>query len=342
MRNSAIKLFLSWTVSRAGFANVTLVPSITTGSRMRAFLCLKQISIAALLALSLCWGNSVQAQWNPTSDPIGAWAYSTLPSPYTYPPGHLYYPFDVSEFDGAVFQFYVLENTPSGFGPVYSDPNPKFHILSTYVYVKEDTTLPISFGGDDGSSLFIDGAFLGGHGFDEPPIYNGAWNDPNRQAIGLTIRQPDENFDRHYVEVNLKAGSNFLTLGAHNSIGGYAWDLRVEEYANPHRIKDDPNVLTISAEPLNANEELAKLAYQIGNLVTAGDIAPELEKSLLVKVYAAKADLYRGNYNAETTAANTLNALMNQIEAQSGKKITNSKAAALLKQANLVIVLLSE
>ncbi len=75
-------------------------------------------------------------------------------------------------------------------------------------------------------------------------------------------------------------------------------------------------------------------------IVDSGNIAPELEGSLLVKIDAALAALDRGNPNDAKVAMNNLKALINQVEAQTGKKITAEAAAEIIQRANEIIAVL--
>ena len=87
---------------------------------------------------------------------------------------------------------------------------------------------------------------------------------------------------------------------------------------------------------------LAGLALFIMDEVDdSGDIAPELEGSLLVKIDAALAALDRGNPNDAKVAMNDLKALINQVEAQVNKKITPEAADTIKQQASAVITILS-
>jgi len=86
---------------------------------------------------------------------------------------------------------------------------------------------------------------------------------------------------------------------------------------------------------------LARLALFIMDEVDAGNIDTELERSLLAKVNAALAALDRGNPNDAKVAMNDMKALINQVEAQVGKKITPEAAAEVIQQANAIIAALS-
>jgi len=86
---------------------------------------------------------------------------------------------------------------------------------------------------------------------------------------------------------------------------------------------------------------LAGLALFIMDEVDAGNIDTELERSLLAKVNAALAALDRGNPNDAKVAMNDLKALINQVEAQVNKKITEGAAAEIIQRANDIVAALS-
>jgi hypothetical protein len=82
---------------------------------------------------------------------------------------------------------------------------------------------------------------------------------------------------------------------------------------------------------------LATLAQFIMDEVDLGNITPELEGSLLVKIDTALAALDKGNPNDSMVAMNDLKALINQVEAQTDKKITPEAAAGIIQQVNAII-----
>jgi hypothetical protein len=74
--------------------------------------------------------------------------------------------------------------------------------------------------------------------------------------------------------------------------------------------------------------------------VALGNIDAEMEVSLLAKVDAALAALDRGNANDAKVAMNDLKALVNQVEAQTDKKIEAVAAAEIIDRANAIIAAL--
>ncbi len=85
---------------------------------------------------------------------------------------------------------------------------------------------------------------------------------------------------------------------------------------------------------------LAGLALFIMDEVDAGNIDAEMEVSLLAKINAALAALDRDNPNDAKVAMNDLKALVNQVEAQTDKKITPEAAAVIIQRANAIIAVL--
>ena len=82
---------------------------------------------------------------------------------------------------------------------------------------------------------------------------------------------------------------------------------------------------------------LAGLKAYIQQQMVLGNIDAEMEVSLLAKVDAAIAALARDNPNDAKVAMNDLKALINQVEAQTDKKITLETAAEIIQRANAII-----
>ena len=91
------------------------------------------------------------------------------------------------------------------------------------------------------------------------------------------------------------------------------------------------------SEPPPEIADLVELALLIQDEVDLGNIDAELEGSLLDKVNAALEALARSNPNGAKVAMNTMKALINQVEAQTNKKITPEAAAKIIQQANAII-----
>jgi len=85
---------------------------------------------------------------------------------------------------------------------------------------------------------------------------------------------------------------------------------------------------------------LVETALFIMDEVDSGNIDPELEESLLAKIDAALKALEKDTPNAAKVATNVLNALINQIEAQLGKKITPEVGVEIIQRANAIIAAL--
>ena len=89
--------------------------------------------------------------------------------------------------------------------------------------------------------------------------------------------------------------------------------------------------------PVTPKTMLGGLELFITGEVEAGNIDAKIAGSLLAKVEAALSALEKGTPNAETVAINNLNALVNQVEAQTDKKITAEVAAEIIQNANDII-----
>jgi hypothetical protein len=85
---------------------------------------------------------------------------------------------------------------------------------------------------------------------------------------------------------------------------------------------------------------LAQLKAYILQQVGLGTIDVDLEGGLLDKVDAASETLASGNPNSAKPAMNNMKALINQVEAQTGKKIEADTAAAIIVRANAIITAL--
>jgi hypothetical protein len=70
---------------------------------------------------------------------------------------------------------------------------------------------------------------------------------------------------------------------------------------------------------------------------TVGTIDPVIAPSLTAKVNSALAALSRGNENDAKLAVNNLKALVNQVEAQTDKKISWAAADAIIAQVNAIV-----
>ena len=71
------------------------------------------------------------------------------------------------------------------------------------------------------------------------------------------------------------------------------------------------------------------------------DIPEGTENSLIAKLEAAKQKLEDNNENNDAAAINNLQAFINQVEAQRGKKISEEDADYLISKAQQIIDLLS-
>lgn len=94
-----------------------------------------------------------------------------------------------------------------------------------------------------------------------------------------------------------------------------------------HPVEIVENTISLVADPAQALNELI-------DLVEAMNIHHGTKESLLTKLYAAQDSLDRGKSD---TAANQLNAFINHVEAQRGKKLTDAQADELVERANCII-----
>jgi hypothetical protein len=87
--------------------------------------------------------------------------------------------------------------------------------------------------------------------------------------------------------------------------------------------------------PEPADTELVQaLIDQVSALAASGEIDDNMVNSLMSQLRAALASLERGNFNS---ARGQLGAFINHVEAQQGKKISDSAAAELIAQAQAIL-----
>ena len=101
-------------------------------------------------------------------------------------------------------------------------------------------------------------------------------------------------------------------------------------------------VQTVTVAPGPPDSQLWHLRGLIVARVQSGGIDAELEQPLLTKVDGAISALERGNRNDAKVAMNDLKALVNQVQAQSGKKIDPATATEIIERANVIIAALEE
>ncbi|MBM3475912.1 MAG: HYR domain-containing protein, partial [Armatimonadetes bacterium] len=99
-----------------------------------------------------------------------------------------------------------------------------------------------------------------------------------------------------------------------------------------------PATQLVTIEPGEPENQLDNLGEAIGLGVTDGSIAAEIQGSLMSKVTAALTALADNRPNDAKIAANNLKAFINEVRAQTDKKIDDATAAALIARANQVIV----
>jgi hypothetical protein len=90
---------------------------------------------------------------------------------------------------------------------------------------------------------------------------------------------------------------------------------------------------TDTPEP-TGTELVQALIDQVNSFAASGDIDGNMVNSLMSQLQAAMASLERGNFNS---ARGQLGAFINHVEAQQGKKISDSAAADLIAQAQAIL-----
>ena len=98
-----------------------------------------------------------------TSSPTNAWAYLKLPNAgkgfdTTYVPVR-------PDYDNATFQGFVITPDDGAWGGSNFFGEDTFYIFRTTITSSVDLTIPLTWQGDDGHSVYVDGAFQGGGGF---------------------------------------------------------------------------------------------------------------------------------------------------------------------------------
>jgi hypothetical protein len=98
-----------------------------------------------------------------TGTPEDSWTYAML-SPAGQSITTTYFPTSRSDFAAAVVQGYATYDTeyPSFFTGSALDT---MHVFTTFLYTPTDMSIALRMNGDDGHSLFVDDAFVGGGGF---------------------------------------------------------------------------------------------------------------------------------------------------------------------------------
>lgn len=106
-----------------------------------------------------------------------------------------------------------------------------------------------------------------------------------------------------------------------------------------------PTVTALPATPtvtatatINPSDGIAALIARVKSYVASGQIAGQMENPLISKLQSAAQNLSQGKTN---TTINELNAFINQVQAQRGKKITAAAADDLIVRAQAIIASLS-
>jgi hypothetical protein len=161
-----------------------------------------------------------------------------------------------------------------------------------------------------------------------PPDITVPESDPMGTAVNLGQPTVSDNYDTVFTVSNnapalFPLGDTTVTWTVSDSSGNTS--------SAQQKVTVEPGT------PLNQLRNLVKL---INYSVASGGVAPEMQTSLLAKINAAIAALVQGNANASKVAMNDLKALVNQVEAQTDKKITPAVAAEIIVRANRIIAAL--
>jgi hypothetical protein len=90
---------------------------------------------------------------------------------------------------------------------------------------------------------------------------------------------------------------------------------------------------TVTVDLTASMKKMDELIAMVKDYVTSGEITGQAENGLLMKLETIKQKLLNGKINP---AANEMGAFINQVQAQSGKKITEPAATALIAKAQEV------
>jgi hypothetical protein len=161
-----------------------------------------------------------------------------------------------------------------------------------------------------------------------PPDITVPESDPMGTAVNLGQPTVSDNYDTVFT-VSSNAPALF-------PLGGTTVTWTVSD-SSGNTSSAQQKVTVEPGTPLNQLRNLVKL---INYSVASGGVAPEMQTSLLAKINAAIAALVQGNANASKVAMNDLKAFVNQVEAQTDKKITPPVAAEIIVRANRIIVVL--
>jgi hypothetical protein len=134
--------------------------------------------------------------------------------------------------------------------------------------------------------------------------------------------------DDHFVTTEFKTPGQFATM---------TWNY------DTHYLPDDATTREGFPGPFGAwivstTNPIAVQIILLKDLVTSMDLHDGIEKSLLAKLENAIKSTQKGQANA---AANQLEAFINEVEDQSGEKITSEQANTLIADAQEIIALLN-
>ena len=227
--------------------------------------------------------------------------------------------------------------------------------------VSGDTTVSISNTGSGyeltnnlGNALGVYGVVLQPEGttFDQPVTIVFTWPDADNNGLvdGTNLREENLRITKDGVAVTDKckneplrcdqAANTFTIQVTSFSAFVVAGPLDSDNdgiYNNYEGIVDNcplEDSRGFDADNDGCIDSISGLTHLVDALVANGSIAPELENSILAKVSAAQGSSDRDKV---CTAVNELGALINHINAQKGKKISEEAATQLIAYVNNVI-----
>ena len=246
-------------------------------------------------------------------------------------------------------------------GGIVTTPDGSVSITFPHGAVSGDTTVSISNTGSGyeltnnlGNALGVYGVVLQPEGttFDQPVTIVFTWPDADNNGLvdGTNLREENLRITKDGVAVTDKckneplrcdqAANTFTIQVTSFSAFVVAGPLDSDNdgiYNNYEGIVDNcplEDSRGFDADNDGCIDSISGLTHLVDALVANGSIAPELENSILAKVSAAQGSSDRDKV---CTAVNELGALINHINAQKGKKISEEAATQLIAYVNNVI-----
>jgi hypothetical protein len=155
------------------------------------------------------------------------WSYSMVDS-YSGVTSHDWYATSISQLAGGSHLGYVEGSANYSDRDYFRGPSgfQSLHVFDTYIMSTFDQSLTLYIDGDDGHSLFIDGSFVGGGGFNANvrPTINLLANT----AYHLTLA--GANYGGPYVlHIGLDVGTNNMYGGTIDSVAGIVMNADIND-----------------------------------------------------------------------------------------------------------------